>query len=101
VDYRDPAQECINYKKCVRVCPMGIDIRNSPYQIECIHCGECVDACNDILARLGKDGLIHYAWGKSGKLSRAGRRSPGTPASAFAMRNALPFCSLPSALPWD
>jgi polyferredoxin len=47
---------------------MGIDIRNSPFQIECIHCGECIDACEDVLGRLGKPGLIHYAWGEQGEL---------------------------------
>jgi len=68
VHYRDDDQECIECKKCVRVCHMGIDIRNSPYQIECIHCGECIDACVDVLGRLGKQGLIHYAWGERGEL---------------------------------
>jgi polyferredoxin len=47
---------------------MGIDIRQSPYQIECIHCGECVDACEDVLGRFGREGLIHYAWGEQGEL---------------------------------
>jgi len=64
VHYRDPQHECIECKKCVRVCEMGIDIRNSPYQIECIHCADCIDACNDVLGRLGKKGLIHYSWGE-------------------------------------
>lgn len=71
VQYRDQAgadKACIECKKCVRVCHMGIDIRNSPYQIECIHCGECIDACEDVLGRFGKDGLIHYAWGEKGEL---------------------------------
>lgn len=71
VQYRDgQAKEkvCIECKKCVRVCHMGIDIRNSPFQIECIHCGECIDACENVLARLGKPGLIHYAWGEKGEL---------------------------------
>lgn len=70
VQYRDnpEAKDCIECKKCVRVCHMGIDIRNSPYQMECIHCGECVDACEDVLARFGKKGLIHYAWGEKGEL---------------------------------
>jgi cytochrome c oxidase accessory protein FixG len=68
VHYRDENRECIECKKCVRVCHMGIDIRTSPYQIECIHCGECIDACVDVLARLGKQGLIHYAWGERGEL---------------------------------
>ncbi len=68
VDYRDARHDCIECKKCVRICPMGIDIRQSPFQIECVHCGECIDACQEILARLGKPGLIHYAWGEKGEL---------------------------------
>lgn len=67
--YRDEKKECIECKKCVRVCEMEIDIRNSPYQIECIHCGECIDACADVLRRLGKQTLIHYAWGEKGELT--------------------------------
>ena len=63
VHYRDPKHECIECKKCVRVCEMGIDIRNSPFQIECIHCADCIDACNEIMGKLGKRGLIHYSWG--------------------------------------
>jgi polyferredoxin len=63
VQYRDETHECIECKKCVRICPMDIDIRNSPFQIECIHCGECIDACDEILARLHKPGLIHYRVG--------------------------------------
>jgi cytochrome c oxidase accessory protein FixG len=67
VHYRDDGRECIECKKCVRVCHMGIDIRTSPYQIECVHCGECIDACADVLNRLGKQGLIHYVWGEQGE----------------------------------
>jgi len=78
VHYRDEDRECIECKKCVRVCHMGIDIRTSPYQIECIHCGECIDACADVLGRLGKQTLIHYVWGEQGE--KLG--------SAYATRNA-------------
>jgi len=70
VAYQDgtgDAKDCIECKKCVRVCEMGIDIRTSPYQIECIHCGDCIDACEDVLRKLGKPGLIHYAWGETTK----------------------------------
>lgn len=69
VHYRDENKSCIECKKCVRVCPMGIDIRNSPKQIECVHCGECIDACVDVLGRLGRPTLIHYAWGEAGTVT--------------------------------
>ena len=74
VQYRDARHECIECKKCVRICHMGIDIRKSPYQIECIHCGECIDACDQVLARLGKPGLIQMTWGEQG--SAVGAREP-------------------------
>jgi len=69
VAYRDgegSAKACIECKKCVRVCEMGIDIRKSPFQIECVHCGDCIDACEDVLRKLGKPGLIQYSWGEKG-----------------------------------
>ena len=65
VSYQDgqgEARDCIDCKKCVRVCEMEIDIRDSPFQIECVHCGDCIDACEDILRKVGKPGLIHYTW---------------------------------------
>jgi cytochrome c oxidase accessory protein FixG len=74
VHYRDEARACIECKKCVRVCPMGIDIRKSPFQIECIHCADCIDACDEILGRLGKPGLIHYTWGEHGSVAKGGRQ---------------------------
>ncbi len=70
VHYRDSDKHCIQCKKCVRVCHMGIDIRDGPFQIQCVHCGECIDACDQIMGRLKKPeaGLIHYTWGESGNV---------------------------------
>lgn len=52
--------DCIDCKQCVVVCPMGIDIRDGS-QLECINCGLCVDACDEILGKLGRPtGLIAY-----------------------------------------
>ncbi len=72
VRYRDPAEECMGCAKCVSICPMNIDIRGSNHQIECTHCGECIDACSTIRGRLGKPTLIHYAWGDEGERVAAG-----------------------------
>ena len=73
VQYRtERGEECIECKACLRVCSMGIDIRESPYQSECIQCGECVDACAQILARMDRPTLIRFSWGtreKSGGLA--------------------------------
>jgi cytochrome c oxidase accessory protein FixG len=51
---------CIDCTACVQVCPMGIDIRKG-LQMECIACGLCVDACNDIMDKIQMPrGLIRY-----------------------------------------
>ena len=51
---------CIDCNQCVAACPMGIDIRDGE-QLECINCALCVDACNDVMKRLGLPfGLIAY-----------------------------------------
>jgi cytochrome c oxidase accessory protein FixG len=51
---------CIDCTACVQVCPMGIDIRNG-LQMECIACGLCIDACNDIMDKVGLPrGLVRY-----------------------------------------
>lgn len=52
--------DCIDCKQCVAVCPTGIDIRDG-LQLECIGCGLCVDACNDVMTRIGRpQGLIAF-----------------------------------------
>lgn len=51
---------CVDCEACVVVCPMGIDIRNG-LQYQCISCGLCIDACNQIMEKLDLPrGLIHY-----------------------------------------
>ncbi len=51
---------CIDCTACVQVCPVGIDIRDG-LQMECIACGLCVDACNNIMDKIELPrGLIRY-----------------------------------------
>lgn len=53
--------DCIDCKLCVHVCPTGIDIRNGT-QLECVNCTACIDACDDVMLKVGKPkGLIRYA----------------------------------------
>ena len=53
--------DCIDCKLCVHVCPTGIDIRNGT-QLECVNCTACIDACDDVMIKIGKPkGLIRYA----------------------------------------
>ncbi len=55
------AGDCVDCNACVAVCPMGIDIRDGQ-QLECITCALCIDACDGIMDKLGRDrGLISYA----------------------------------------
>ena len=44
--------DCIDCTICVQVCPTGIDIRNG-LQYECIACGACVDACDEVMDKMG------------------------------------------------
>jgi cytochrome c oxidase accessory protein FixG len=57
---REDLGDCIDCNACVNVCPTGIDIRDGQ-QLECITCALCIDACDDIMAKVGKPrGLIDY-----------------------------------------
>lgn len=57
----DPnAGDCVSCNRCVQVCPTGIDIRNG-LQLECIGCAACIDACDEIMEKVGRDkGLVRY-----------------------------------------
>lgn len=53
--------DCIDCTICVQVCPTGIDIRNG-LQYECIACGACIDACDQVMDKMGYPrGLIRYS----------------------------------------
>jgi cytochrome c oxidase accessory protein FixG len=52
--------DCVDCNQCVAVCPMGIDIRDG-LQLECISCALCIDACNDVMGKVGRPpNLISY-----------------------------------------
>jgi len=50
--------DCIDCQRCVVVCPTAIDIREG-LQMECLACLQCVDACDEIMAKVKRrPGLI-------------------------------------------
>jgi cytochrome c oxidase accessory protein FixG len=52
--------DCVDCRRCVNVCPTGIDIRDG-LQLECIGCAACIDACDDIMVKLNRPkGLVRY-----------------------------------------
>lgn len=52
--------ECTTCESCVTVCPTHIDIRKG-LQLECINCLECVDACTEVMGKLGKPSLVEWS----------------------------------------
>lgn len=60
-DYKNQGLgDCIDCTLCVQVCPTGIDIRDG-LQYQCIGCAACIDACDDIMGKMGyAPGLIAY-----------------------------------------
>jgi cytochrome c oxidase accessory protein FixG len=81
--------DCIDCMACVNVCPMGIDIRNGQ-QMACITCGLCIDACNDVMDKIGKPrDLIGYMALTDEVRERAGEASKSVWSHVFRPRTIL------------
>lgn len=53
-----PLGDCVDCRRCVVVCPTAIDIRDG-LQMECLACLQCVDACDEVMDKIGRPrGLI-------------------------------------------
>jgi cytochrome c oxidase accessory protein FixG len=64
---------CVDCKQCIAVCPMGIDIRDGQ-QLECISCALCIDACDSVMAKIGRPKkLIAYDSERNQELRAAGQ----------------------------
>ncbi|MEL6957367.1 MAG: cytochrome c oxidase accessory protein CcoG [Pseudomonadota bacterium] len=78
------AGDCIDCNACVAVCPMGIDIRDGQ-QLACITCALCIDACDEIMDKVGRErGLIDYLALSDEPKERAGGKP--TPAWRHILR---------------
>jgi cytochrome c oxidase accessory protein FixG len=81
--------DCIDCMACVNVCPMGIDIRNGQ-QLACITCGLCIDACNDVMDKIGKPrDLIGYMALTDETRERAGETPKSVWSHVFRPRTVL------------
>ena len=72
---------CLACEKCAAVCPQGIDIRNG-FQLECIACARCVDACTGVMEKVGHTSLINYTTAAQQQGGSARRLRPRTVAYA-------------------
>jgi cytochrome c oxidase accessory protein FixG len=71
----DGRGDCIDCNQCVVVCPTGIDIRDG-LQLECINCGLCADACDEIMVKVDRPkGLIGYDT-EAAVVARSEKREP-------------------------
>lgn len=74
-DTWDGRGHCVSCRQCVAVCPMGIDIRDG-LQLECIGCGLCVDACNNVMEKVDlPPNLINFDTDKNIESRHAGSES--------------------------
>ncbi len=75
--------DCVDCRRCVQVCPTGIDIRDGD-QLSCVACTSCIDACDEVMIKIGKPtGLVRYT---------TDRDAPGRPGEArlkFGVRTTL------------
>lgn len=86
--------DCVDCKRCVKVCPTGIDIRNGT-QLECINCTACIDECNDVMTHIHQPkGLIRYASQveiTSGKVKNITTRSAAYAVILFVLVGVLSY----------
>lgn len=52
--------DCTGCRKCVQVCPTGIDIRDG-LQVACINCTHCIDACYEEMSSYNKASLVDFS----------------------------------------
>ena len=87
---------CIACNKCVVVCPQGIDIRDG-FQLECIQCARCIDACVSVMDKLGHRTLVEY----TSMAEQEGQNGAAAPAPDRGVRWAAAGPGSPSAsLSW-
>ena len=70
----EPAGDCVDCLQCVHVCPTAIDNPEGA-NLGCIQCGLCIDACDNVMKKLGRPTrLIAYDTDINVKLRKEGKQ---------------------------
>lgn len=73
-EFSDPTDDCTDCGGCVKICPIqGLDIRHG-FDIRCIQCGLCKEACEKTFAKSPISSLIHH---EKRSIFRSGGRGKG------------------------
>ncbi|HEV7256149.1 MAG TPA: cytochrome c oxidase accessory protein CcoG [Bosea sp. (in: a-proteobacteria)] len=97
----EPAGDCVDCRQCVVVCPTGIDIRNGA-QLDCIQCGLCIDACDNVMDKIGRPkGLIGYDTEDNVKRRIAGEKPVYRPLRLRTMTYAALILLVGGAMVWQ
>lgn len=67
-----PGNHCGVCTACEKACYVDINIRDTPFHLDCTMCGACVDACNRVFSRKEEPSLLQFAFGREEKKSFLG-----------------------------
>jgi cytochrome c oxidase accessory protein FixG len=92
--------DCIDCNQCVVVCPMGIDIRDGS-QLECINCGLCIDACDEVMSKVERPrSLIAYDTDAAVSTRQAGQTAVYKPVRARTIYYATTLAIVSALMVW-
>lgn len=62
------SSECEKCNYCVTTCFIDLDPRKTEIYDSCINCGDCIDACRNLQAKKGAQGLLKFELGQRKQL---------------------------------
>jgi polyferredoxin len=91
------AKECEKCNYCVTTCFIDLDPRKTIVYDSCINCGECIDACNTLQAKKGRQGLLSFELGER-KLAKVRKFRDNTMRLFSRLGWTTPFAVLGAAM---
>jgi polyferredoxin len=68
VEWEDrPGNQCGVCVACEKACYVDLNIRATPFSLDCTNCGACIDACNRVFARKKEPSLLRFGFGEKKK----------------------------------